>query len=242
MLGLQTGCGQVTLGLNRHPDVPRSRWEPSGCVGSILLAPKVVFLRVGFDQRLGLLILEPEVLQINLQKASNIHERRQLREVVILKRLDVFNGNLGPLLNLALLHLFDFSQLSQSRPVKSLWTRQNRLPQRLDVAIESARSKFLDLRKNQGKEELRARDLFLAMWIPDLFMKRVENGDTWSLFCPNEAPGLADVWGEEFERLRIRIKFGARVIRSRQQRKCFLIRGGNHKDKFDESLRLLSAG
>ena len=60
---------------------------------------------------------------------------------------------------------------------------------------------FLDLKKNHGKEEMRARDLFFAVWIPDLFMKRVENNEMWSLFCPNEAPGLADVWGEEFERL-----------------------------------------
>lgn len=60
---------------------------------------------------------------------------------------------------------------------------------------------FLDLKKNHGKEEMRARDLFYAMWISDLFMKRVENNEMWSLFCPNEAPGLADVWGEEFERL-----------------------------------------
>lgn len=60
---------------------------------------------------------------------------------------------------------------------------------------------FLDLRKNHGKEELRARDLFYALWIPDLFMKRVESNGKWSLFCPNEAPGLADCWGEEFERL-----------------------------------------
>jgi ribonucleoside-diphosphate reductase alpha chain len=60
---------------------------------------------------------------------------------------------------------------------------------------------FLQLKKNHGKEELRARDLFYALWIPDLFMKRVENNEMWSLFCPNEAPGLADVWGEEFERL-----------------------------------------
>ncbi|HWK06705.1 MAG TPA: ribonucleoside-diphosphate reductase subunit alpha [Puia sp.] len=60
---------------------------------------------------------------------------------------------------------------------------------------------FLDLRKNHGKDELRARDLFYAMWIPDLFMKRVEAGGTWSLFCPHEAPGLADCWGEEFEKL-----------------------------------------
>src|SRR6187399_112543 len=60
---------------------------------------------------------------------------------------------------------------------------------------------FLDLKKNHGKEEMRARDLFYAMWIPDLFMLRVENNEMWSLFCPNEAPGLAEVYGEEFERL-----------------------------------------
>ncbi len=60
---------------------------------------------------------------------------------------------------------------------------------------------FLELKKNHGKEELRARDLFYAMWVPDLFMKRVENNDVWSLFCPNEAPGLHDSYGEEFEKL-----------------------------------------
>ena len=60
---------------------------------------------------------------------------------------------------------------------------------------------FLDLKKNHGKEENRARDLFYALWIPDLFMQRVlEDGD-WSLFCPNEAPGLADTHSEEFEAL-----------------------------------------
>lgn len=60
---------------------------------------------------------------------------------------------------------------------------------------------FLQLKKNTGSEEHRARDLFQAMWVPDLFMKRVEESKNWSLFCPNEAPGLFDVWGEEFERL-----------------------------------------
>lgn len=60
---------------------------------------------------------------------------------------------------------------------------------------------FLDLRKNHGKEELRARDLFYALWIPDLFMKRVEENGDWSLFCPHEAPGLHECWGEEFEKL-----------------------------------------
>ncbi len=60
---------------------------------------------------------------------------------------------------------------------------------------------FLDLKKNHGKEENRARDLFYALWTPDLFMKRVEQNGDWSLFCPNEAPGLADCWGQDFERL-----------------------------------------
>jgi len=60
---------------------------------------------------------------------------------------------------------------------------------------------FLELKKNHGKEELRARDLFYALWIPDLFMKRVENNEEWSLFCPNEAKGLSEVYGENFEKL-----------------------------------------
>jgi ribonucleotide reductase alpha subunit len=58
---------------------------------------------------------------------------------------------------------------------------------------------FLDLKKNTGKEENRARDLFYALWIPDLFMKRVEANEDWTLFCPSEAPNLHEVWGEEFE-------------------------------------------
>ena len=60
---------------------------------------------------------------------------------------------------------------------------------------------FLDLKKNHGKEELRARDLFYAMWIPDLFMERVKADGEWSLFCPNEAPDLYDCYGGEFEAL-----------------------------------------
>lgn len=60
---------------------------------------------------------------------------------------------------------------------------------------------FLELRLNQGDEEARCRDLFSAMWIPDLFMKRVEEGGNWSLFCPNKAKGLSDVYGKEFEDL-----------------------------------------
>jgi ribonucleoside-diphosphate reductase alpha subunit len=62
-------------------------------------------------------------------------------------------------------------------------------------------SDFLQLKKNHGKEEMRARDLFYAMWISDLFMKRVEADEEWSLFCPNEAPGLSDCYGDEFEAL-----------------------------------------
>lgn len=60
---------------------------------------------------------------------------------------------------------------------------------------------FLNARKNTGKEEMRARELFFALWIPDLFMKRVERDENWTLMCPNECPGLADVWGDDFERL-----------------------------------------
>ncbi len=60
---------------------------------------------------------------------------------------------------------------------------------------------FLDLKKNHGKEELRARDLFYAMWIPDLFMERVKEDGTWSLFCPNECPGLYDSYGDKFKQL-----------------------------------------
>ena len=60
---------------------------------------------------------------------------------------------------------------------------------------------FLDLRKNHGKEEMRARDLFYALWTPDLFMERVEQNAEWSLFCPNECPGLFDSYGDEFRSL-----------------------------------------
>jgi ribonucleoside-diphosphate reductase alpha subunit len=60
---------------------------------------------------------------------------------------------------------------------------------------------LLDLRKTHGKAEDRALDLFYGLWVPDLFMKRIQANATWSLFCPNEAPGLADVWGNEFESL-----------------------------------------
>ena len=60
---------------------------------------------------------------------------------------------------------------------------------------------FLDLRKNHGKEELRARDLFYALWTPDLFMERVQENADWSFFCPNECPGLQDAYGDEFKKL-----------------------------------------
>jgi len=60
---------------------------------------------------------------------------------------------------------------------------------------------FLDLKKNHGKEEMRARDLFYAMWIPDLFMKRVQEDGMWTLMCPNECPHLFDTYGDEFEKL-----------------------------------------
>jgi len=63
---------------------------------------------------------------------------------------------------------------------------------------------FLDLKKNHGKEENRARDLFYAMWTPDLFMKRVESNQDWTLMCPHECPGLYDVYGEAFEKLYIK--------------------------------------
>lgn len=59
----------------------------------------------------------------------------------------------------------------------------------------------LDLRKNHGPDELRARDLFFGLWVPDLFMKRVKNNEDWSLFSPSEAPGLSDVYGDDFEKL-----------------------------------------
>merc|ERR1719443_2849185 len=58
---------------------------------------------------------------------------------------------------------------------------------------------FLDLKKNHGKEEQRARDLFYALWIPDLFMQRVKDDGEWTLMCPNECPGLQDAYGKDFE-------------------------------------------
>ncbi|XP_052865534.1 ribonucleoside-diphosphate reductase large subunit isoform X1 [Anopheles cruzii] len=72
---------------------------------------------------------------------------------------------------------------------------------------------FLDLKKNTGKEEVRARDMFYALWIPDLFMKRVEANEMWSLMCPHDCPGLAESWGEEFEKLYTGYEQEGRFIR-----------------------------
>lgn len=78
---------------------------------------------------------------------------------------------------------------------------------------------FLDLKKNTGKEEMRARDLFFAMWTSDLFMKRVQEDSHWTLMCPNECPGLYDVYGEEFEKLYISYEEkgkGRKTIKARE--------------------------
>jgi ribonucleoside-diphosphate reductase alpha chain len=78
---------------------------------------------------------------------------------------------------------------------------------------------FLELKKNHGKEEMRARDLFYAMWIPDLFMKRVQEDGNWTLMCPNECPGLCDMHSEEFESLYINYeneKKGRKTIKARE--------------------------
>jgi ribonucleoside-diphosphate reductase alpha subunit len=80
----------------------------------------------------------------------------------------------------------------------------NKRPGSLAVYIEPWHTDifdFLELRKNTGKEEVRARDLFLGLWIPDLFMRRVMEDGPWSLFCPDVAKGLEDVWGDEFDEL-----------------------------------------
>jgi len=75
---------------------------------------------------------------------------------------------------------------------------------------------FIEMRKNHGKEEQRARDLFYALWVPDLFMRRVKDDEAWTLFCPNEAydeasgKGLMDLWGEEFEALYARLEAGGK--------------------------------
>ena len=78
---------------------------------------------------------------------------------------------------------------------------------------------FLELKKNHGKEEMRARDLFYAMWTPDLFMKRVEENAEWTLMCPNECPGLYDCYDEEFDKLYTKYEKqgkGRRTIKARE--------------------------
>ena len=77
---------------------------------------------------------------------------------------------------------------------------------------------FLDLKKNHGKEEMRARDLFYAMWMPDLFMKRVEENGDWTLMCPNECPHLYDTYGDEFEKLYVgyeKVGKGRKTVKAR---------------------------
>merc|ERR1739848_713042 len=84
---------------------------------------------------------------------------------------------------------------------------------------------FLECKKNHGKEEQRARDLFYGLWVPDLFMKRVKEGGDWTLFCPNEAfdadsgKGLMDIWGEEFEALYLQLEAagkGRKTVKAQQ--------------------------
>ena len=80
---------------------------------------------------------------------------------------------------------------------------------------------FLDLKKNHGKEEQRARDLFYALWIPDLFMKRVEEDGQWSLMCPHECPGLHEVWGDKFEELYTRYEKEGRAKKTIKAQKLW---------------------
>jgi len=80
---------------------------------------------------------------------------------------------------------------------------------------------FLDLKKNHGKEENRARDLFYALWIPDLFMKRVKEDGDWSLMCPHECPGLSDVHSEEFEKLYLDYEFKGKARKTIKAQKLW---------------------
>merc|ERR1711990_987166 len=80
---------------------------------------------------------------------------------------------------------------------------------------------FLDLKKNHGKEEQRARDPFYALWIPDLFMKRVEEDGQWSLMCPHECPGLHEVWGDQFEELYTRYEKEGRAKKTIKAQKLW---------------------
>lgn len=82
---------------------------------------------------------------------------------------------------------------------------------------------FLELRKNQGYEDLRARDLFYALWIPDLFMRRVENDEEWTLMCPHVCPGLSDTYGKEFEELYMKYESEGLGVKVRAQDLWFQI-------------------
>jgi ribonucleoside-diphosphate reductase alpha chain len=77
---------------------------------------------------------------------------------------------------------------------------------------------FLDMKKNDASDEMRARDLHYALWIPDLFMKRVKEGGVWSLMCPDKSPGLVNVWGEEFEQLYEKYEKEGRYVKQVQAR------------------------
>lgn len=81
---------------------------------------------------------------------------------------------------------------------------------------------FLELRKNHGDEELKARDLFYALWIPDLFMKRVETDSEWTLMCPDECPGLSDVYGQEFEELYVKYENNGLIKKKVKARELWL--------------------
>ncbi len=81
---------------------------------------------------------------------------------------------------------------------------------------------FLEMKKNHGKEEMRARDLFYALWIPDLFMKRVKEDGVWSLMCPMTSPGLADVWGDKFVELYERYEAEGKFVRQVKARDLWL--------------------
>ncbi|KAK0181799.1 hypothetical protein PV327_004047 [Microctonus hyperodae] len=80
---------------------------------------------------------------------------------------------------------------------------------------------FLDLKKNTGKEEYRARDLFYALWIPDLFMKRTQENGVWSLMCPHKSPGLDECWGEKFEQLYNKYENEGNYVRQIQARELW---------------------
>jgi ribonucleoside-diphosphate reductase alpha chain len=81
---------------------------------------------------------------------------------------------------------------------------------------------FLELKKNHGKEELRARDLFYALWVPDLFMQRVQEDGVWSLMCPHKSPGLSDVWGPHFDELYTRYETEGRFVRQVRARDLWM--------------------